>query len=149
MPLGGRRSFSLSLGHSLARPVGEPCGSISGRARRRKFLPGMDVRQILLSMALTDAGKTGCSCSGQEKVIKASEGAGCGMTVVCPCGCQVSDGAGRESLWGAARAYERAMECALSFIAASRYCRRQGAVRSRRGFPRAAGIRGERENDEV
>ena len=114
MPLGGRRSFCLSLGHSLARPVGEPCGSISGRARRRKFLPGMDVRQILLSMALTDAGKTDCSCSGQEKVIKASEGAGCGISGFCPCGCQVSDGAMRERLWGSGpRVRESYGVCAL------------------------------------
>ena len=114
MPLGGRRSFCLSLGHSLARPVGEPCGSISGRARRRKFLPGMDVRQILLSMALTDAGKTDCSCSGQEKVIKASEGAGCGISGFCPCGCQVSDGAMRERLWGSGpRVREGLGVCAL------------------------------------
>ena len=149
MPLGGRRSFCLSLGHSLARPVGEPCGSISGRARRRKFLPGNEWGQILLCMALTDAGKTDCSCSGQEKVIKASEGAGCGMTVVCPCGCQVSAGAWHESLRWSGQRYGPCLERDGSFSVASRKCRRQGAVRSRRGFPRAAGIRGERENDEV
>ena len=99
MPLGGRRSFCLSLGHSLARPVGEPCGSISGRARRRKFLPGIAVRQILLSMALVDAGKTDCSCPGSEKVIKASESRlrhAPGWN--CPGGCLVSAGALRESL---------------------------------------------------
>ena len=126
MPLGGERMLLFSVReHPIAQPGGEPCGSISGRARRRKFLPGMDVRQILLSMALTDAGKTDCSCSGQEKVIKASEGAGCGISGFCPCGCQVSDGAGRESLWGADCAYERDWERAVFFIAASRNCRRQ------------------------